>query len=78
VKIVARRIPEAVVGLLRLYEAEHEPGESPSTYFARVDGKRVVAALGSIVTDAPRADEAADVGEDVGFLVQTGPGECAA
>lgn len=78
VKIVARRVPEAVVGLLRLYDAEHAPGESPAAFFERIDGKRVVAALGSIVTDAPRGDEAADVGEEVGFLVQTGAGECAA
>jgi sulfite reductase beta subunit-like hemoprotein len=78
VKIVARRVPEAVVGLLKLYDAEHTPGETPGAFFERIDGKRVVAALGDIVAIAPAADEAADIGEKVGFLVHTGAGECAA
>ncbi|HVJ91368.1 MAG TPA: nitrite/sulfite reductase [Labilithrix sp.] len=78
VKIVARRVPDAVVALLGLYDAEHAEGESPAAFFERVDAKRVVAALGEIVTAPPRADEATDVGEDTGFLVHAGPGECAA
>lgn len=78
VKIVARRVPEAVVRLLRLYDAEHAPGESPAAFFERLDGKRVIAALGALVTDPPRPDEIADVGEEGGFFVQTGVGECAA
>jgi len=78
VKIVARRVPDAVVRLLALYDAEHTPDETPAAFFERVDGKRVIAALGEIVTAPPRADEIADVGESAGFLVQTGAGECAA
>jgi len=78
VKIVARRVPDAVVGLLKLYDAEHSPGETPAAFFERVDGKRVVAALGDIVTAAPQPDEITDVGETSGFMVQTGAGECAA
>ena len=78
VKILARRVPEAVASLLRLYDAEHTPGESPTAFFQRVDGKHVVAALGDVITAAPAPDEAADVGESVGFLVHSGEGECAA
>jgi sulfite reductase beta subunit-like hemoprotein len=78
VKLVARRVPDAVVVLLKLYEAEKADGETPAAFFERLDGKRVVAALGEIVTAAPRSDEASDVGEDNGFLVQLGEGECAA
>ncbi|MBX3263918.1 MAG: nitrite/sulfite reductase [Labilithrix sp.] len=78
VKIIARRVPDAVAALLRLYDAERTPGEAPAAFFERVDGKRVVAALGDIVTAPPTSEEAADVGESAGFLVQTGAGECAA
>jgi sulfite reductase beta subunit-like hemoprotein len=78
VKIVARRVPDAVVRLLALYDAERAPDETPAAFFERIDGKRVIAALGEIVTAPPRADEIADVGESAGFLVQTGAGECAA
>ncbi|MBX3207970.1 MAG: nitrite/sulfite reductase [Labilithrix sp.] len=78
VKIVARRVPDAVVALLRLYDAERAADETPAAFFERIDGKRVVAALGDLVTAPPRDDEGADVGETSGFLVQTGAGECAA
>jgi sulfite reductase beta subunit-like hemoprotein len=78
VKIVARRVPDAVVRLLHFYETERTARESPASFFERVDGKRVVAALGDVVTSAPTADERADIGETAGFLVHTGEGECAA
>lgn len=78
VKVVARRIPEVVARLLRLFDAERTEGETPAAFFERIDGKRVVAALGDVVTAAPDASEAADVGEDAGFVVLTGEGECAA
>ncbi len=78
VKIIARRVPDAVVRLLQLYEAEHTENESVARFFERIDGKRAVAALGEIVTAPPTAAECADVGEDAGFLVHSGEGECAA
>ncbi|MCA9584550.1 MAG: nitrite/sulfite reductase [Myxococcales bacterium] len=78
VKIIARRVPDAVVRLFELYQSERADGERPRAFFARLDAKRAVAALGEIVTAAPRADEGADIGETSGFLVQTGTGECAA
>jgi sulfite reductase beta subunit-like hemoprotein len=78
VKIIARRVPEAVAALLKLYDAERTAGESPAQFFERVDGKRVVAALGDLVTAPPQAEEGTDVGESTGFLVHQGEGECAA
>jgi sulfite reductase beta subunit-like hemoprotein len=78
VKIVARRVPDAVVRLLRFFEAERTAGESPAAFFERVDGKRIVAALGDVVTGPVVPDEHADVGETAGFLIHSGEGECAA
>jgi sulfite reductase (ferredoxin) len=78
VKVVARRVPEATVALLALYDAEHAEGETPATFYRRIDPKRVVAALGDLVAGAPSSGEEADIGEEAGFLVAVGAGECAA
>lgn len=78
VKIIARRVPDAVVRLLGLYEAERSVDESPAAFFERVDAKRIVATLGELLTAPPTTEESADVGESSGFLVHTGEGECAA
>ena len=78
VKIFARRVPDAVVKLFELYGRERAEGESPATFFARVDPKVVVAALGPLVSGPPEGDERADFGESQGFLVETREGECAA
>ena len=78
VKIIARRVPDAVVRMLELFDAERTEGETPSAFFSRVDGKRVVALLGEIVTAPATAEEGADVGETKGFLIHSGEGECAA
>ena len=78
VKIIARRVPEAVVRLLRVFETERTPGETPAQFFARADGKRIVALLGELVTAPATAEERADIGETAGFLIHSGEGECAA
>jgi sulfite reductase (ferredoxin) len=78
VKVVARRVPDAVAVLLKLYEAERAEGESATAFYKRVDPKRVVAALGDLATSAPRAGEETDIGEETGFQVSIGAGECAA
>jgi sulfite reductase beta subunit-like hemoprotein len=78
VKIIARRVPDAVVRMLRLFEAERTAGETPAAFFTRVDGKRLVALLGEIVTAPPTPEERTDVGEEKGFLIHSGEGECAA
>jgi sulfite reductase beta subunit-like hemoprotein len=77
VKVIARRVPDAVVTLLRLYKSERADGESPADFFRRVDPKRVVAALGDLLAP-PDPVESRDIGQDEGFLVRTGAGECAA
>jgi sulfite reductase (ferredoxin) len=77
VKIVARRVPEAVVKLLALYESDRGADETPNAFFRRVDPKRVVAALGDLVSGFAEGEEA-DLGETVGFQVAVGEGECAA
>jgi len=78
VKIVARRVPEAVVRLLRFYESARNEGESVASFFERIDGKRVVLELGDVVTAETTPEERADIGESAGFLVHSGEGECAA
>ncbi len=47
-KIPARRVPEAVESLVRLFEADHTPGESAPQYFERVALPTVQAALASL------------------------------
>jgi sulfite reductase (ferredoxin) len=78
VKVVARRVPDAVALLVKLFESDKTDGETPATFFRRVDPKRVVAALGDLATAAPTGSEQLDVGEDAGFHVAIGAGECAA
>jgi adenylyl-sulfate kinase len=77
VKIYARRVPDAVVALMRLFEAERTEGEKVAAFFQRVDPKRVTAALAELL-GPPTAEDALDIGQDTGFLLQTGQGECAA
>src|SRR5262249_42717258 len=63
VKIVARRVPDAVIELLRLYERDHTADETPSAYFRRVDGKKVIEALGSLLSAPPLVSETSDLGQ---------------
>ncbi len=77
VKIIARRVPDAVVALLELFESDAKPGEEPAAFFRRVDPKRVVESLGTLLGPALPGEEA-DIGETQGFHVAIGAGECAA
>ncbi|HEX7663158.1 MAG TPA: nitrite/sulfite reductase [Polyangiaceae bacterium] len=77
VKITAKRVPDAVVALLKLFDAEKTEGEKVSAFFERVDPKKVVAALGDL-TRAYEAGDELDIGQQTGFLVETRDGECAA
>ncbi|HEY2509715.1 MAG TPA: nitrite/sulfite reductase [Polyangiaceae bacterium] len=77
VKLIARRVPDAVVELLKLFETDRLENEEPATFFQRVDPKRVVAALTPLLGPPVPGDEA-DIGETTGFLVAIGQGECAA
>jgi sulfite reductase beta subunit-like hemoprotein len=78
VKVVARRLPDAVACLLKLYDAERTDGEAPAEFFRRVDPKRVLVALGDLAAQSPKTGEEVDVGEEAGFHVAIGAGECAA
>jgi sulfite reductase (NADPH) hemoprotein beta-component len=78
VKVVARRVPEAVGLLMKLFESDRLEGETPTAFFRRVDPKRVVAVLGELASTAPTSGEEMDVGEESGFQVAIGAGECAA
>ena len=78
VKLVARRVPDAVVRLLQLYAEDRREGETPTAFYQRVDPKRVVGYLGPLVTAPPTPEEVADIGEEAGFKLHTGAGECAA
>ncbi len=78
VKIVARRVPDAVALLLALYARERAEDETPSAFFERVDPKHVIAALGDVLTTPPGQGETSDIGEAGGFQLKTGAGECAA
>jgi sulfite reductase beta subunit-like hemoprotein len=78
VKLVARRVPDAVVQLLKLYADDKQEGETVTAFYQRVDPKRVVSFLGELVTKPPTDEEVADIGEEVGFKIHTGEGECAA
>ncbi len=66
VKIAARRVPEAVVKLLALYESDRAEDETANAFFERVDPKRVTAALGELLAPVT-AGEDADFGEAKGF-----------
>ena len=77
VKIPARRVPDAVVVLLRLYASDRALDETPASFFERVDPKRVTAALGELLAPVT-AGEDADIGEEKGFALHSGEGECAA
>ncbi|WP_394847938.1 nitrite/sulfite reductase [Pendulispora brunnea] len=79
IKIIARRVPDAVVLLMKLFETDRKEGERPRQFFQRVDPKRVTFALASLA-GPPSADsnEAVDIGETAGFVIETKDGECAA
>ena len=66
--------------LLKLYERDRAEAEEPSSFFARVTAESVNAVLGDLAElDANTADDVfLDIGEDRGFKVSIGAGECEA
>lgn len=77
VKITAKRVPDAVVTLLKLFDAEKTEGQTVSQFFESVDPKKVVTALADSTKPYEPGDEQ-DIGQTTGFLVETRDGECAA
>jgi len=80
VKVPARRVPEAMARLLKLYAAERTDGDTPDRFFRDLAGPRVEALLHDLVAlDADTPDDIfLDIGQAQGFHVAIGEGECAA
>lgn len=80
VKIPARRVAEAVARLVSLYSAEKAEGETPTVFYTRVTSQRIHEVLDDLAAlDAATPDETfLDIGEEAGFKIAIGEGECAA
>jgi sulfite reductase beta subunit-like hemoprotein len=80
-KIPARRVPEAVDRLLKLYEEERTAGETAPAFFHRVEVARAKAAVADLermtAEDVLPADFI-DPGEDHAFSPEVMDGECSA
>ena len=79
-KVPARRAPQALDRLVRLYAAEKEDGESALAFFRRVDVTRVktlLADLETLTTATAVADDYIDLAETTAFRPETTDGECA-
>jgi sulfite reductase (NADPH) hemoprotein beta-component len=80
-KLPARRVPQALERLLRLYAAEREAGETGTDFFARVEVERVkaeVADLERMSEDEAQPEDFIDLGETTRFAVELKEGECSA
>ena len=79
-KIPARRVPEAVDRLLRLYEEERTDGETAPAFFHRVEparARQAVADLEKMTADDALPPDFIDPGEDHAFSPEVMDGECA-
>jgi sulfite reductase beta subunit-like hemoprotein len=80
-KIPARRIPEAMNRLLRVYATEKNDGEAPEDFFARVELPKIQALLKDLAEmdgTSATAEDFIDLGETRAFEVVLQEGECAA
>ena len=78
-KVPARRAPQALERLVRLYAAEKNDGETPLQFFRRVDVARVKSLLSDLetLTAASASDtDYIDLAETTMFRPQTSEGEC--
>ena len=76
-----RRVPQAVLRLVELYDRERRPDEAPEAFLARVEPASVKALLADLEKlDAADAvpDDFVDLGEEKQFEVKLSEGECAA
>jgi sulfite reductase (NADPH) hemoprotein beta-component len=80
-KLPVRRVPEAVERLVALYGAERAEGETPESFFRRVEPARIKAVLADLerlsAEDAVPSDFV-DLGDDADFKLETMEGECSA
>jgi sulfite reductase (ferredoxin) len=79
-KVAARRVPQALDRLIRLYASEKNDGETPLAFFRRLDVARVKTLLADLETmTAATASEIdyIDLAETTTFRPETTDGECA-
>ncbi len=79
-KIPARRVSTALERLLDLYRRTRTTGETPETFFARVDVKVVstlLADLANLTPDTAASSDFIDLGEKSAFAPEVMEGECA-
>jgi sulfite reductase beta subunit-like hemoprotein len=79
-KVPARRAPEALERLVRLWREEAAPGEAAGDFLARAFDRvqAVLAPLEGFAGGAPAAEDLVDPGTDVPFRADVQAGECAA
>jgi sulfite reductase beta subunit-like hemoprotein len=80
VRLPARRVPEALVELLHLFEAKKQPGERALDFFRRIGDTEVKEALAALtkLDENARPEDYLDNGVEEAFAVHTRDGECAA
>lgn len=79
-KVPARRAPQALDRLVRLYAAEKHEGETPLAFFRRLEVARVktlLADLEALTTASATGDDYIDLAETTAFRPETMDGECA-
>ncbi len=79
-KIPARRIPEVIERLVELYVVSHNPGETATAFFKRVDlalVKSTLADLEKLEATAAVDEDFIDLGETTQFTPEVMDGECA-
>lgn len=79
-KVPARRAPEALERLVRLYARERQPGQSPVAFFRTLAVPAVKALLADLETLTPEtatATDFIDLAETTAFRPETTDGECA-
>jgi len=81
-RVPARRVPDAVERLLRLYGSEGAPGESAPAFFRRIGAarqKELLLDLERLSPEEARPDDFVDLGQDAEttFTVEATAGECA-
>jgi sulfite reductase (NADPH) hemoprotein beta-component len=80
-KIPARRVPDAVERMIRLYEEERTAGETAPAFFRRIDlarAKAAVADLEKMTLEDTQPPDFIDPGEDAAFNPEVMDGECSA
>jgi sulfite reductase beta subunit-like hemoprotein len=80
-KVPARRVPQALERLVEMYSAEKQPGETPLSFFTRIEPAKVTAKIKDLTemdekTATP--EDFIDLGDQKAFELVEMEGECAA